>query len=96
MCCPSSIAVRRIAHCPTCNRRRRFAAVDQLWYGPTWTCLGCGDRWCDGERLERPFRRGWRVESRRQARETWEQAVRAGSPEHHAWLAEQMAHLNAA
>ena len=30
------------------------------WYGITHTCLTCGEAWCDGFRLERPFRPGWR------------------------------------
>jgi len=35
----------------------------QEWYGTQWTCLACGDRWADGELLERPWRRGWRRDS---------------------------------
>lgn len=88
---PDSIAVRRIMHCPTCDCCRRFSAVDQLWYGPSWTCLACGDGWSEGERLERPFRRDWRKESRRRARETWARAVRVSGPDHLAWLQRQMA-----
>lgn len=88
---PATIAIRRIMRCPTCERRRRFAAWDALWYGPTWACLGCGDRFGDGERLERPFARGWRQESKQRARETWDQAVRLLSPEHRAWLDGQLA-----
>jgi hypothetical protein len=40
-----------------------------MWYGETTYCLSCGERWEDGERSERPFRRGWREESLRCARE---------------------------
>lgn len=94
LCHPDSIAIRRITHCPTCERRRRFAAFDQFWYGPTWTCLGCGDRWSDGYRMERPFKRAWRTESRKRAAEMWREGVRAFSAQHRAWLEAQMdAHL---
>jgi hypothetical protein len=91
ICRPATIAVRRITYCPTCERRRRFAAFDALWYGPTWACLGCGERFGDGERLERPFKPRWREESKKRARELWDEAVRLSSPEHRAWLGEQMA-----
>jgi hypothetical protein len=40
----------------------------QEWYGTTWTCAGCGDSWQDVERLERPFKPGWRRESIERAR----------------------------
>jgi len=33
------------------------------WYGPSVTCLGCGESYQDGERCERPFARGWRKKS---------------------------------
>lgn len=88
---PATIAIRRIMPCPTEGVRRRFAAHDALWYGPTWTCLGCGDSFGDGERLERPFKPRWRQEAKARARELWEQGVRCGSPEHLAWLDEQIA-----
>lgn len=88
---PASIAVRRIMHCPTCQKRRRFSGFDQLWYGTTWTCLGCGDAWCGSERLPRPFRPRWRTEARRRAAEHWAVAVRLLGPEHRAWLDVQMA-----
>jgi hypothetical protein len=88
---PATIAIRRIMPCPTEGLTRRFAAFDALWYGPTWTCLGCGDSWGDGERLQRPFKPRWRREAKTRARELWEQGVRCGSPEHRAWLDEQMA-----
>lgn len=62
---------RRVFHCPTCDRRRRFYGTFAHWYGWTWTCLACGDRWQDGERGERPFMRGWRAESMARARKGW-------------------------
>ncbi len=54
--------------CPTCERPRRMLGQFAEWYGTTWTCLGCGDRWMDGECGERPFARGWRQQSIRHAR----------------------------
>jgi hypothetical protein len=54
--------------CPTCERPRRMLAQFQEWYGTTWTCAGCGDRWMDGERGERPFAPGWRRQSIERAR----------------------------
>lgn len=30
------------------------------WYDPLISCLKCGDQWSGGERLARPFARGWR------------------------------------
>lgn len=61
--------------CPTCKTRRKMWGSFQEWYGTTWTCLTCGDEWADGERAERPFRRGWRAENIAAARR---QAERAG------------------
>ncbi len=48
--------------CPTCERPRRMIGWHVEWYGTTWTCAGCGDKWADGERIERPFAPGWRRE----------------------------------
>ena len=63
---------RRIGMCPTEKMRRRFyVSQSSLWYSAVWTCLGCGDSWSDGERGERPFRRGWRAESIAKARANW-------------------------
>lgn len=88
---PPSINIRRVTYCPTCQQRRRFTGFDQLWYGPTWTCLGCGDSWAGGERLPRPFRPRWRTEARRAAAARWGTAVRNSGPEHTAWLHTQLA-----
>lgn len=38
------------------------------WHGMTWTCLGCGEQWHDGEHGDREFRPGWRQENIRRAR----------------------------
>lgn len=62
---------RRIQFCPTCKKRRRFYGWFQEWYGWEITCLGCGDRWQDGELAERPFRPRWRQENIAEAKKCW-------------------------
>ena len=37
------------------------------WYGAAVTCAGCGERWEDGCRTERPFYRNWRRDMRERA-----------------------------
>jgi hypothetical protein len=86
VCRPNQIALRRIATCPTCKRRRRFSAIDAAWYGPIWTCCGCGDSWGEGERMPRPFCRGWRKQATDRARRTWQHGVRIGSPAHREFI----------
>lgn len=54
--------------CPVCERDRRMLGAFAEWYGTTWTCLGCGDQWSDGERHERPFAPGWRRQAIEYAR----------------------------
>jgi len=61
-----------VNQCPTCKRPRRMLGRSQEWYGTTWTCAGCGDKWQDGERLERPFSPGWRRKSIERARKILE------------------------
>ena len=75
--CGGAVAVcRRVLHCSTCNRRRRFVQSHAgLYYSDILTCLTCGDTWCDGERGERPFRRGWRSEAVTRARRQWAGAM---------------------
>lgn len=48
--------------CPTCEAERPMMAKSYEWYGWTHVCLGCGDAWQDGERLDRPFKPKWRKE----------------------------------
>lgn len=57
-----------VNHCPVCDRPRRMLGQHAEWYGTTWTCAGCGDKWADGERLERPFAAGWRRQNIERAR----------------------------
>ena len=64
---PVEVALTREV-CDTCQRSRRFVvAYYDGWYGPTWTCLRCGESWNEDARCERPFRRNWRKESIRSA-----------------------------
>jgi hypothetical protein len=91
LCRPAAMEVRLIRHCPTCKQRRRFAGIDTPpWYGVTITCCACGDTWSEGERLERPFKRGWRKEAAANAKATWATAVRYGSPQHRAFVADSL------
>lgn len=57
-----------VNYCWTCERPRRMLGEFAEWYGTTWTCCGCGDRFMDGERGERPFEPGWRKRSIERAR----------------------------
>ena len=67
ICGGYGVLERRIRFCPTEQAERRMVGASAAWYGTTWTCLGCGDRWQDGERGSRPFARGWRQRSIEQA-----------------------------
>jgi ribosomal protein L37AE/L43A len=90
LCSPAVLYVRAIRTCPACRHRGRWAGFEQIWYGITWTCLHCGDRFADGTRMERPFARGWRQESIRRGEAMWNQAVAWRGPTAKAWLAEQL------
>jgi len=59
---PAQFGIQTIL-CPTCEQERGFLVTHYEWYGWYITCLSCGDEWGDGERLERPFLRGWRAKS---------------------------------
>lgn len=69
---------RRVMHCPTCKRRRRFYVWAQDWYDPVATCCACGDAWSGGERMPRPTSRGWRAEAAAQAKAAWRAADTEG------------------
>ncbi len=62
---------RRIVKCPTEGKRRRWVGWSQEWYAAIWTCCGCGDSFSDGERMERPFRPGWRQQAIAKAKADW-------------------------
>lgn len=72
LCAPSSVTFRRVRECPICECRRRFVVRTYVWYDSMWTCCACGDSWSGGERMGRPFRRGWRADEIRHARREWE------------------------
>ena len=55
--------------CPFCEKRAFMVGSHEAWYGTDWTCLGCGNRWCDGERMPRPFEPKWWDRRKRDARE---------------------------
>jgi len=61
-------SMAKIQRCPTCKKRRKFWGAFYEWYGWNITCLSCGERWQDGERLQRPFCPGWRKDSVKRAR----------------------------
>ncbi len=70
----------RRARCPTCDRPTRFVCFFYEWYGWGTTCLACGERWEDGEMLERPFVRGWREKSKQAARKLYRHYRLHGTP----------------
>jgi len=74
LCAPSSVTWRRVRECPTCECRRRFVVQSYVWYDAIWTCCACGDSWSAGERMGRPFRRGWRADAIRKAQRKWDAA----------------------
>lgn len=92
VCRPASFPIRRVLNCPTEGRRRRMAGFDGgPYYGPTLTCLGCGDSWTCGEMHDRPFQRGWRQKAIDSAKRAWGEAGRYTRAEHAEWLAAQLA-----
>jgi hypothetical protein len=92
ICRPPSFPIRRILNCPTEGRRRRMAGIDGgPYYGPSLTCLGCGDSWSCGERHERPFQRAWRAKAIASAKRAWDEAGRRSRAQYEAWLAAELA-----
>lgn len=63
ICRPRTEWVLSDKPCPLCGYDVGVMGMYQEWYGTAWTCLACGDKWMDGELLERPWRRGWRRDS---------------------------------
>ena len=68
-----SAAIRRW-RCPTCDKIRPMTCLTYEWYGPSITCLGCGEVWRDGERMPRPFAPAWRERSKAMARASYRRA----------------------
>jgi hypothetical protein len=56
---PGEVRIER-KFCPTCGKRRFFVGWFEDWYGWYFTCLRCGERFADGEMMERPFTPKWR------------------------------------
>lgn len=86
ICAPPLLELRVIrATCwGRCQRRRYLLVESYEWYGPTVTCLRCGDQWSDGEMLPRPFAPRWREKSVERAKRRWRnraQIVRALTPD---------------
>ena len=72
VCSPRTVTFRVVAYCPTCRCRRRFVSARAIWWGAIHTCCSCGDSWdSDGERLSRPFTRGWRTAAASKAKSEW-------------------------
>jgi hypothetical protein len=78
---------RRIRFCPTEGKRRRFYSRFQHWYGWESYCLGCGDRWQDGEMGERPFARAWRKEAIARHKAWWDRVTVSRRDRKRAWRA---------
>jgi hypothetical protein len=90
ICHAAEYLLRRIAHCPTCKTKRRFSGGHAVWYGTTWSCCGCGDTWTDGERHQRPFRRGWRTKAVAEAKRLWADAGPFDREAYDRWCSEQL------
>ena len=75
LCRPTSVASRKVLHCPTCKKRRRFVVRSFVWYSTIATCCACGDAWSDGYRLPRPFKPNWRAEAAARAKADWQTAL---------------------
>jgi hypothetical protein len=79
---PRGVKRRRILRCWNCETRRRVIETHLgIWYGSSFVCLHCGDGWGCGERMERPFQRGWRQKAAAKAREDWANALPAAEYE---------------
>lgn len=66
----------RAGHCPDCDRRSRFIAFFQDWYGWRQTCIRCGRTWDDGEWLPLDFERAARRKSVERAKARWRKLTR--------------------
>jgi len=64
------------AHCPTCKKLRYFLFEVWQWYGGYLTCLKCGEKFFEGERMERPFCPGWRQSNIKAAKKFYRQSLK--------------------
>lgn len=59
--------------CWNCKAKKSVAHMSTNPYlGSIFTCVECGDKWSDGEQWSRPFKRGWRQASIKQAQAIWD------------------------
>lgn len=68
------IAEVRVQFCPTEDTETEMLCQHFEWLGWDITCLSCGEKWGDGERLARPFERGWRERRIEEAKQIIKQA----------------------
>ena len=74
VCGARGVLWRTVRRCPTERVRRRMVVRDEPWYGATFHCCGCGDRWDEGGRLPRPAVRGWRRRAAADHKTMWSDA----------------------
>lgn len=77
---PATAWIRSDHPCPICGYSVGLLGYYAAWYSTMWTCLACGDQFGDGEIMERPFMRGWRLKNVQSAQRGYEAWVAAGSP----------------
>lgn len=90
VCRPAVFLRRKMLNCPTCKARRRMSVREAAWYGATVTCCGCGDAWTDGERHQRPFKRGWRTQAVAAAKRDWDNAGPFDKAAYESWFREEL------
>jgi hypothetical protein len=74
---PRGVVRRRYLRCWNCQTVRRCVQIfTGIWYPDEFWCCHCGDGWGDGQRMERPFQRGWRQKSITNAQRYWRTALR--------------------
>jgi hypothetical protein len=83
VCGPSNDRLRKLyVRCPMCECITEMVWRDSGWYGDDMMCCRCGDSWCDGELIPRPFARGWRDRAVREHRRLWDLAAHGPGPSH--------------
>jgi hypothetical protein len=58
-------------YCPTCKKDRYFFREVWEWYGLYDTCLKCGEKYFEGDRMDRPFCPGWRKHNIKKAKQLY-------------------------
>ena len=68
ICAPKpTMVTMSYLYCTTEETHRLMLSTSYEWYGGDLVCLGCGERWNEDGRAPRPFMRGWRLDSIKQA-----------------------------